>query len=134
MNLIPYVPNRLTRTSAGDLADLLGWAFPASFVPARDEAFRSHQDKDNYYVALDLPGVGKEDLSLDTEGDRLTISAERKIGFGETKERLSLRRVLTLPDDVQAEKIQAALADGVLTLTLPKREETKPRQLKISVN
>ena len=67
MSLIPYIPNRLNRAPAGELADLLGWAFPASFVPARDDAFRFHEDKDNYYAALDLPGVGKEDLSLDTD-------------------------------------------------------------------
>jgi len=137
MNLIPYISNRIHRTPANDLADLLGWSFPSPVATAariRDEAFRFHEDKDNHYVSLDLPGVRKEDLQLEAEGDRLTLTAERKIGFGEAKETVTLRRVLSLPESIATDKIEAALTDGVLTLTLPKREETKPKQLKIAVN
>ena len=129
MNLIPYISNRLHRPPAHDLADLLGLSFPAA-----ENTFRFHEDKDNYYVGLDLPGVRKEDLQVDAEGDRLTISAERKIGFGEAQQTAAVRRSLTLPSDIANDKIAAALLDGVLTLTLPKREESKPRQLKINVS
>ena len=129
MNLIPYISNRLHRAPSHDLADLLGLSFPAA-----DAAFRFHEDKDNYYVGLDLPGVRKEDLKVDAEGERLTISAERKIGFGEAQQTAAVRRSLTLPSDIANDKIAAALLDGVLTLTLPKREESKPRQLKINVS
>ncbi len=123
MNLIPYFSNRLNRSHTNELADLLGWTHPS----LSGDAFRFHEDKDNYYVGLDLPGVRKEDLQIDAEGERLTLSAERKIGFGEQKETATIRRVLTVPESIATDKIVAVLTDGVLTLTLPKREEAKPK-------
>ncbi|SDU10858.1 HSP20 family protein [Verrucomicrobium sp. GAS474] len=128
MNLIPYLSNRINRNPANELADLLGWAHPAS------DSFRFHEDKDNYYVALDLPGVRKEDLQIEAEGERLTLTAERKTGFGEQKEVATIRRGLTLPESIATDKIVAVLVDGVLTLTLPKREEAKPKHVKVSVS
>jgi len=132
MNLIPYISNRTARNSAHDIADLLGWSAAAPF--SRDDGMRFHEDKDNYFVSLDLPGIRKEDLEIEAQDQVLTVTAHRKVGFGEAKETFTVRRSLSLPEDVDAEKINAALADGVLSLTLPKREETKPKQLKIAVN
>jgi HSP20 family protein len=94
-------------------------------------------DNDVILVA-DIPGVGKKNLTLDIDDDELTISGT----FEEIKsdgEKLidecvygEYRRTFTLGDIIDREKIAAKLEDGVLTLTLPKHEKTKPRKIEIS--
>ncbi len=128
-DLIPYITNRLTDPRRRTLADLLGWASPAASATVR-----FHEDKDSYYAELDLPGVRKEDLQLNTEGFELTLAAERETGFGESKRKVRYTRGLTLPEDVDVDKIRAEFKDGVLNLVFPKREESKPKQLKIKVD
>ncbi|MDE1171605.1 MAG: Hsp20/alpha crystallin family protein [Verrucomicrobium sp.] len=127
MNLVPYIANRLNGHTS-DLADLMGWNSPGQ------SAGRYHEDKDNYYAEFDLPGVRKEAVQLNVEGEELTLAAEREIGFGENRRTVSITRGLALPEDVNAEAIRADFQDGVLRLTFPKREESKPKQLKIAVN
>jgi len=127
MNLIPYFSNRVS-TGSTDLAELLGCA------PTASGPFRFHEDKDHYHAEIDLPGVKKESVQLHVEGGQLTLAAERQLGFGEAKRTVAVTRGLTLPDDVHVDAIRADLRDGVLTLTFPKKEESKPKQLKINVN
>jgi len=129
MNIVPYISNRVSRSGAGDLADLLGWSSPAA-----SSGFRLHEDKDAYMAEIDLPGVKKEAVQLNVEGGDLTLVAERQVGFAEAKRTVSITRGLTLPDDVNVEAIRADFRDGMLTLTFPKKEESKPKQLKINVD
>ena len=129
MNIVPYISNRVYRAGAGDLADLLGWT-----APATSSGFRFHEDKDAYLAEIDLPGVKKEAVQLNVEGGDLTLAAERQFGFADAKRTVTITRGLTLPDDVNAEAIRADFRDGVLTLTFPKKEESKPKQLKINVD
>jgi HSP20 family molecular chaperone IbpA len=129
MNLVPYISNRVHGSASADLAELLGWS-----TPAVSSGFRFHEDKDLYQAEIDLPGVRKEAVQLNVEGDALTLTAERQVGFAEAKRTVAITRGLTLPDDVNAEAIKADFRDGVLTLTFPKKEESKPKQLKISVD
>jgi HSP20 family protein len=91
------------------------------------------EDKDYYEVALAVPGMKKDDLKIDVHGNLLTISSEKV----ETKEEndkqftrkeynySSFTRSFTLPDEVNQEKIGAKYEDGILKLTLPRREESK---------
>src|SRR4051812_38833794 len=93
-----------------------------------------YEDKDNTYVRAELPGVNREDISVETVDDTLTISASRKTKEGENAAAASFRRSINIPDSVQSEKVTAVYENGVLTVTLPKKEEAKPRKINVSVN
>jgi HSP20 family protein len=90
-------------------------------------------------MQFDLPGLRQEDLEIHIENDTLTIKGERKLATEPEKylrvERRhgAFTRVFSLPDFVDQAKIEANLVDGVLTLTLPRREETRPRQIQVQV-
>jgi len=95
------------------------------------------EDKDNYYVRAELPGLKTDDLDISVTGNNLAVSGERKI-VEESREAKYHRRereagkfsrVIRLPGQINTEKIEAKLVDGVLTIVLPKAEETKPKQI-----
>jgi HSP20 family protein len=89
------------------------------------------EDKDNAYVRAELPGVKREDLKVETADGALTITAARQAKNGEKEEAYTSTRSVTLPTDVDVEKVAATYENGVLTVTLPKREALKPRQVAI---
>ena len=99
------------------------------------------EDQDHFYVEAELPGFKKEDVDITLEDQTLTISAERKSESSEEKkgelllnERRYSRflRSFTLPPTVDEQSVNAKLTDGVLTVTLNKREETKPRKITVA--
>jgi HSP20 family protein len=101
------------------------------------------EDADHFYVEAELPGFRKEDVNVTFEDQQLTIQAERKEEKREEGKKkgeplLQERRwgryvrSFTLPPTVDATKVDAKLADGVLTITLTKREEVKPRRITVS--
>ncbi len=90
-------------------------------------------------MEFDLPGVQLADVDIRIEKDTLTIRGERHLSAQpESYRRVernagSFTRVFSLPEFVDQEKIAANLSNGVLSLTLPKREETKPKQIQVQV-
>ena len=96
-----------------------------------------YETPDMVVLLADVPGLAKENLRLDVEDDEVTISG----AFEETDsggEKLidectygEYRRTFILADTIDREKITAKLNDGVLTVTLPKREKVKPRKIEI---
>jgi HSP20 family protein len=111
--------------------------FMSGWMPAVD----LFEDKDNFTVKAELPGMKNEDIEVSVHEGVLTISGERK-KENERKESESYRaervfgrfhRTVSLPATVNAEKVAAAYKDGVLTVTLPKAEEAKPKQIPITV-
>lgn len=94
-----------------------------------------YEDKDNTYVRAELPGVNRDEISVEMVEDYLTISASRKsaAGQGKNEQSFSFSRSVNIPEEVQADKVSAAYENGVLTVTLPKREEAKPRKISVSV-
>ncbi len=99
------------------------------------------EDADHIYVEAELPGFRKEDIDITLENSTLTISAERKEsnqqddkGDWLLRERRYSRflRSFTLPPTVDERSVDAKLNDGVLTVVLNKREETKPRKISVS--
>lgn len=99
------------------------------------------EDADHFYVEAELPGFKKEDVSITFEDNQLTIQAERKeekVEGDKTQKHLTERRwgryvrSFTLPPSVDGNKIDAKLADGVLAITLAKREDVKPRKIAVS--
>jgi HSP20 family protein len=95
------------------------------------------QDDDHFYVRAEIPGVAAGDLSISALRNRLSISGKREIPREHDrvsyhrKERAegAFNRTLTLPTPVDADRIEARYAEGILSLTLPKAEEAKPRQI-----
>jgi HSP20 family protein len=99
------------------------------------------EDGDGLIVEAELPGFKKEEVDITLENQTLTISAERREEHKEEKkgdyllnERRYSRflRSFTLPPTVDEKSVRAKLEDGVLTLSLNKREETKPRKISVS--
>jgi len=100
----------------------------------------TREDADHLYVESDIPGFKKEEVDVTLENQMLTISAEHREEQADQKkgdwllnERRYARfqRSFTLPPSVDDQKVDAKLKDGVLTVTLNKREETKPRKIQI---
>lgn len=96
------------------------------------------EDGDTAYLEAELPGMSLHDLEVYVTGNQITLSGERKISdqpqaSWHRRERTPGRfsRILTLPWDIDAEKVQAKLHDGVLMITLPKCESCKPKKVKV---
>jgi len=97
------------------------------------------EDKESYFLCAELPGIKAEDLDISITGNRLAISGERKIPSENKSAKYHRRereagkfsRMLSLPNEVDASKVEAKITDGVLTVTLPKAETAKPRQITV---
>jgi HSP20 family protein len=116
--------------SGGHEQLLTGWS------PALD----LYQDADNVIALLEVPGMRKEDIEISLHDGTLTISGERKLDSpnGEKAERSEryigkFRRSITLPTRIDAAKVSATYRDGILTVTLPKAEEAKPKQIEVNI-
>lgn len=109
-----------------------GWAPPLDLS----------EDKDNLVAAVEIPGMSRENLEVSVHEGVLSISGERvrgnenAVGEAHRRERVCGRfhRSLSLPKPVRIEAIRANYRDGVLTVTMPKTEEAKPRQIEVTVN
>jgi len=124
---------RLLDSVAGDtFGDVGAGVFPPMNIT---------QDNDNFYVRAEVPGVKPNELSISAIRNRLTLGGKREIQREHErvsyhrKERAegSFNRTVTLPAEFEADRVDANYADGILTLTLPKAEETKPRQIKVRI-
>jgi HSP20 family protein len=118
--------NELNRLSV-DFDRLLdgGQPAPRRLNPAIDVT----EDDDKIVLFADLPGLSDADVDLQIENDVLTLKGARKEGrFAGTFE-----RSFTLPNTIDREKVAAAMKNGVLTLTLPKRAEAQKRQIKVNI-
>jgi HSP20 family protein len=108
-------------------------------VPERELAIDMYETDENIIVKTAVPGVRPEDIDITITGDTLTIR-------GETKEEEELRRAsyirrerrygafsrsVTLPSGIEPDKAEATFEHGVLTLTIPKSEEVKPKIIKV---
>ena len=111
------------------LADVGGTVSPTRFP------VDLYEDKDNTYVRAELPGVKREDINVEMVDGYLTINAARKSGATDAngEESFSLSRSISIADEVQTDKVTAAHENGVLTVTLPKREEAKPKKITVAV-
>jgi len=93
------------------------------------------EDQDNHYVRAELPGVDRSAINVEMVEGFLTISGSRNVpgAGGEEAETFEFSRSLSIPEAVHADKVAATYENGVLTVTLPKREEAKPRKISIEV-
>ena len=93
----------------------------------------------DFTVVIEFPGVSKDDLSLEVRGNTIRISGKKQVGYGGSvsmhrRERISgsFDRTVTLPVQLDPDRIKAEYRDGVLALSLPRAESDKPRQIKVS--
>lgn len=99
-----------------------------------------YQSNDNVIAMVELPGMRKEDIEISLHDGTLTISGERKrenSSNGDKAERTeryvgTFRRSIALPTRVDASRVSATYRDGILTVTLPKAEEVKPKQIQVT--
>ncbi|MGM0444298.1 MAG: Hsp20/alpha crystallin family protein [Fibrobacterota bacterium] len=96
------------------------------------------EEKKAYFLRVDLPGLDKKDTKIRVEKNVLTLSGERRADNSHdctySERRFgTFERAFRLPDEVVQAQISAAMDKGVLTVTLPKAEETLPRKIDISV-
>ncbi len=96
------------------------------------------EDADGISVVLDMPGVSKDRLHVKAEGNGLVVEGDAEISMPEGMEAVyadiratHYRRSFGLTSELDAERIEAALKDGVLTLRIPKRAESKPRRIEV---
>jgi len=109
---------------------------PLSGVEGAYSPLSVWEEADQYHVALDVPGMRKEDLSLDIQGGHLILSGERTVEGNHEylhQERRfgKFKRVVQLPDWVDSGAVSATLDAGVLTIVLGKKLEMQPKQIEI---
>lgn len=118
----------------------LGWDNAGLYDHALSPTVDLVETEDGYTLMADLPGVDKKDLELSVENNVLTIKGEKKTGTEEKKEKRffrretwagSFRRTISLPAAADSSNVNAQLKNGVLTVTIGKREELKPRQIPV---
>jgi HSP20 family protein len=151
MNLIRYQAPELSTWSTLDrwsnLRDELNSLFDLPFLTNldRQDLFSGwsptldlYQNNDNLVAVIELPGMRKEDIEISLHDGTLTIAGERKSSSsnGEKAERTeryvgSFRRSVSLPARVDSGKVSATYRDGILTVTLPKAEEAKPKRIDV---
>jgi HSP20 family protein len=109
----------------------------ASFAPAVDV----YEDEHNVTLKIEVPGIEEKDIDIRIENNVLTLHGERKIEKEEKEENYrrverqygSFTRTFTLPNTVDTENVQANYDKGVLKISLPKKAEAKPKQIKVNV-
>ncbi len=119
--------------------------FPGVFNPDAQEAGRSPKvdifdDGDNFVLSAELPGVSKEDLEVDVKDNRLTIKGEKKLENKTEREGYlrversygAFERIFFLDENVDRENIKAEHKDGVLRLTLPRKQDEPSKKVEVN--
>ena len=149
MNLIRYQVPEVASNRWSTLRDELDTFFESPFwsnlgrtgqlFTGWSPALDLYQSNDNLVAVVELPGMRKEDIDISLHDDMLVISGERKRESrnGQNAERTeryvgTFRRSIALPTRVDASKVSATYEDGILKVTLPKAEEAKPKQIRVS--
>lgn len=141
MSLVKYsnsrYPSRYNRYYNDDLFnDLFNWNNRQVFNQrSSSPSVNIKENEDGFELELATPGLNKEDLKIELNNDILTISSERKEENKEEKENFSRRefsyqtfsRSFTLPETVNSDEIKAKYENGILSVSIPKKEEAKPK-------
>lgn len=146
-NLIRFAPNHELRRMQHEIDRLFNDFFPTtngnssedkgSVWTPRVDLSETH---DAYFIHIDLPGIDKKDLTINFQDGTLTVSGERKAEVrdeGKNYVRIERNfghffRSFNIPTAVKADKIKANYADGVLLIEVPKAEEVKPFNIRVS--
>ncbi len=126
--------NRLFQSSFGESQDALA---TSNFSPAVDV----YEDEHAVNLKIEVPGIDEKDLDIRVENNTLTVHGERKFEKEEKEENFrrverqygSFTRSFSLPQTVDSDQVSANYEKGVLKISLPKKAEAKPKQIKVSV-
>jgi len=139
MNLIKYRPRTM---------DLFDWDrvferfFNEPHYGVRNPVVDIHDDEKGYHLDVELPGLTEKDIEVKVENNILTISS-KKDEIKEEKEKDYVRkerrsysfcRSFTLPENTKAEKIEAHFKNGLLSISIPKTAEKKPKLIEVKIN
>ena len=99
------------------------------------------EDSDHIIIKADLPGIKQEDIDIEMTGDTLTIKGERRFEDEQRRENYvrversygSFQRSFTIGIPVESDKVAATYRNGILELTIPKAEATKPKKVQVAV-
>jgi HSP20 family protein len=128
------------RLGTQDIENELGWLFGSALGGLAPSNIGGqfpvdlYEDKDNTFVRAELPGVNRDAISVEMVEGSLSIQASRKDKSTEGDGTVSFNRLVSIPDEVQSDKVTASYENGILTVTLPRREESKPKKINVSVN
>jgi HSP20 family protein len=129
--------NPYARVGAENEIDwLFGTALTGFAGPARGPQFPIdlYEDKQNTYVRAELPGVTRDAIGVEIVDGSLSIEATRKVKSGEAENTQTFSRLVSISDEVQTDKVSASYENGVLTVTLPRKEEAKPKKITVPVS
>jgi HSP20 family protein len=132
------------------LQDRMNRLYRDSFGEGREEALTTstfappvdvYEDEHNVTLKIEVPGIDEKDVDVRIENNVLTVHGERKFEKEEKEENYrrverqygSFTRSFTLPNTVDAEKVSANYEKGILKITLAKKAEAKPKQIKVHV-
>ena len=148
-NLTKWDPFRELRDAADRINGIFGRTYTAAEGNDREALTQADwsasvditEDEANYLIEVELPGVEKEGVSVSVENEVLTIRGERKFEREENGAKVHriersfgcFQRTFRVPDNADGEAVVAAFKNGVLTVTLPKTEKAKPRQIEVEV-
>jgi HSP20 family protein len=133
------------------LQDRMNRLFRESYNEGRDESLTTstfapavdvYEDEHKVTLKIEVPGIDEKDIDVQVENNTLTVHGERKIEKEEKEENYrrverqygSFTRTFTLPTTVDTENVSANYDKGVLKISLPKKAEAKPKQIKVSVS
>jgi len=116
------------------------WFDPGLFPTVWNPSVDVYETDNDIVLKAELPGIDQNLIDVQVDNHTLSLRGERKVENETKKENYrrversygSFSRTFTLPETVEQEKIRAEYKDGVLTITLPKRPETKPKQIKVA--
>lgn len=136
----PFSELERMRRDMDRLSDaLFGKAGSRLLTPGAFPAVNITEDKDHYFVRAELPGISAENIDVQVNGRNLSIVGERKIQseganvkyHRREREPGKFSRVIGLPSDIDVNKVEAQMNNGILTVTVAKAEAAKPKQITI---
>ena len=138
-NRNPLAGGTQLRREMGELFDSMAWPFQNA--GRAFPALNIWEEGDALFAEAELPGMGMDDVEVLVVGNELTIKGTRKAVEGKSQgvhrqERGTgaFSRSVTLPFEVDAEKVEATLKDGVLRMTLPKAASARPRKIEVKTS
>ena len=146
MAIVQYNPFQELRSMQEQMNRLLDMAWSRETGEELKEgiwqpAVDIYEDEDMVVIKAELPGVEQKDIEVKIEDNTLVLRGERKHDMSIKKENYhrveryygSFQRTFSLPHTIDQEKVKATCDNGVLTVNLPKKEETKPKQITVEI-
>jgi HSP20 family protein len=135
----PFSELNRMRSEMESLFGRLAESLPTGSGPGVFPLINITEDHDCLFVRAELPGVKANEIEISATGNSLSIGGERKVApenevasyHRREREAGVFRRTITLPSDIDANRVEANYTNGILTVTLPKAELSKPKQISV---